>query len=69
MNQPQRVKQASCKLVCMENSNLREDQKKALREVLMFITYAHRTLEIEGNKNLNEVLGEAISKLVELNKA
>jgi hypothetical protein len=53
----------------MENSNLREDQKKALKEVAMAVTAAHRTLEIEGNKGVNELLSEAISKLIELNKA
>ncbi len=54
----------------MDNSNLREDQKKAIREVLMMVTAAHRTLEIEKNPGKAEsLLGEAVSRLVELAKA
>ena len=53
----------------MDNSNLREDQKKALREVLMLITSVHRTLEAETNDIVDELLEEALSRLHELTKA
>lgn len=53
----------------MDNSNLREDQKKAIREVLMMVTAAHRKLEIENPEKAESLLGEAVSRLVELAKA
>jgi hypothetical protein len=52
----------------MDNSNLREDQKKAIREALMLVTAAHRILEIENPEKANSVLGEAVSRLFELAK-
>ncbi len=54
----------------MDNSNLREDQKKTVREVLMLVNVARRTLEMEGHKSDSfDVLNEAIKRLGELNKA
>jgi hypothetical protein len=53
----------------MDNSNLREDQRKAIREALMFVSAAHRTLEIENPEQADSLLGEVVSRLVELAKA
>jgi hypothetical protein len=50
----------------MDNSNLREDQKKAIREVLMTVTAVHRRLEIENPEKAESLLGDAISRLVGL---
>jgi len=53
----------------MNNSNLREDQKKAILEVLMLVTVAHRTLEIEDPEKADSLLGQALSTLVGLASA
>jgi hypothetical protein len=52
----------------MDNSNLREDQKKAIREALMFVTAAHRKLEVENPEKAESLLGGAVSRLFELAK-
>jgi hypothetical protein len=52
----------------MDNSNLREDQKKALREVLMLVTSVRGALEAEGTSVVDELLKQALSKLHELNR-
>lgn len=52
----------------MDNSNLREDQKQAIEQALMFVTAALRASELTDRKAAETLLGKALSRLVELTK-
>jgi len=48
----------------VDNSNLREDQKKAIRELSMLVSAAYHALETDDPEKAQSLLGEAISILI-----
>lgn len=50
----------------MDNSNLREDQEKAIRDALMMAAAAHRHAELGQASDAKELIGQLIERLSEL---